>query len=166
MRNTAVFYDIENLLKGYGFSRQLLDWLSVKTIVGQIKARSGDGAIAMQRAYANWSDPRLKTLRRELDNLGVQQVQIFCGGYDSRKNAADIQLALDAAETAHTHPTLSNYVIVSGDGGFTALAVRLREHGKQVIGCSYQESASRTFREVCDGFIDLPNPPATMRQAA
>jgi hypothetical protein len=59
------------------------------------------------------------------------------------KNAADIQIAVDAMETLITHPDIGVYVLVSGDGDFTPLVRRLREFGKRVIGVGTENSASR-----------------------
>ena len=61
--NTAVFYDIENLIGGYSLTNvELLNHLSLKLIAEQIK-QSGIGEIAIHRAYADWSLPRLSQLR-------------------------------------------------------------------------------------------------------
>jgi len=57
--NTAVFYDIENLLRGYAFSQQMLANLSLGEILEAVRRTGKIEQIAVQRAYANWSDPRL-----------------------------------------------------------------------------------------------------------
>jgi uncharacterized LabA/DUF88 family protein len=156
--NTAIFYDLENLLKGYNFSQQLLTNLSLVEILESIRATNRLGKVALQRAYANWSDPRLASLRGEVNDLGIDPIQVFGFARDSRKNAADIQMAIDAIDLAHTRPGLEIFVIVSGDGGFSALARKLHEYGKTVIGCAYQSAANRTFRAVCDEFVWLADP--------
>lgn len=156
--NTAVFYDIENLLKGYNFSHQFAADLSLKEILGSITETGMTGRVAVQRAYANWSDPRLGILRSEINALGIDPIQVFGFSKDAKKNAADIQLAIDAIDLAHTRPAIETFVIVSGDGGFAALAKKLHEYGRSVIGCAYRNSTNQTFQSVCDAFVRIDPP--------
>jgi len=156
--NTAVFYDIENLLKGYSFTQETVANLSLTEIVASIKTAKSVGRIATQRAYANWSDPRLAIMRGEINELGIEPIQVFGFGREPKKNSADIQLAIDAVDLAHSRSSLQVFVIVSGDGGFAALAKKLHEYGKAVVGCSYRTSASRVFQAVCDEFLTIADP--------
>lgn len=155
---TAVFFDIENLLKGYSFSQQLITNLSLAEILRSVRDQHEVGGLAVQRAYANWSDGRLAVMRGEINELGIDPVQVFGFSRDNKKNAADIQLAIDAIDLAHVRPAIETYVIVSGDGGFAALAKKLHEYGKRVIGCAYRNAANRVFRSVCDGFVWIEDP--------
>lgn len=162
--NTAIFYDIENLLKGYSFSQQMIANLSLGEILEAIQQTGKIGQIAVQRAYANWSDPRLAIMRGEINELGVDPIQVFGFSREQKKNAADIQLAIDAVDLAHVRPALEVFVIVSGDGGFASLAKKLHEYGKTVIGCAYRSATSRTFRAVCDDFVWIADPEEEERQ--
>lgn len=162
--NTAIFYDIENLLKGYSFSSQMITNLSLKEILNSIYQTEKLGQIAVQRAYANWSDSRLAIMRGEINELGIDPIQVFGFSREQKKNAADIQLAIDAIDLAHVRPSLEVFVIVSGDGGFAALAKKLHEYGKTVIGCAYQNAANRTFQAVCDNFVWITDPDEEERQ--
>lgn len=156
--NTAIFYDIENLLKGYSFTPETAANLSLREILASIRSAPRVGEVAVQRAYANWSDPRLAILRGEINELGIDPIQVFGFGRDPKKNAADIQLAIEAVDLAHTRPALEVFIIVSGDGGFASLAKKLHEYGKTVIGCAYRSAASRILQAVCDHFILVPDP--------
>jgi uncharacterized LabA/DUF88 family protein len=162
--NTAIFYDIENLLKGYSFSQQMIANLSLKEILEAIRQTGKIGQIAVQRAYANWSDPRLAIMRGEINELGIDPIQVFGFSREPKKNAADIQLAIEAVDLAHVRPALEVFVIVSGDGGFASLAKKLHEYGKLVIGCAYRSAASTTFQAVCDEFVWITDPDAEERQ--
>jgi uncharacterized LabA/DUF88 family protein len=162
--NTAIFYDIENLLKGYSFSQQMVANLSLKEILEAVRQTEQIGHIAVQRAYANWSDPRLAIMRGEINELGIDPIQVFGFSRDQKKNAADIQLAIDAIDLAHVRPSLEVFVIVSGDGGFASLAKKLHEYGKIVIGCGYQSATNRTFQAVCDNFVWIADPDEEERQ--
>jgi uncharacterized LabA/DUF88 family protein len=156
--NTAIFYDIENLLKGYSFSYQMLANLSLKEVVGSIRQTNRLGQVAVQRAYANWSDSRLANMRFEINELGIDPIQVFGFSRDQKHNAADIQLAIDAIDLAHVRPAVEVFVIVSGDGGFASLAKKLHEYGKTVIGCAYKKATNRVFQAVCDDFVWINDP--------
>lgn len=155
---TAVFFDIENLLKGYSFSQQLITNLSLGEILESVKEGNNLEGLAIQKAYANWSDPRLAIMRGEINELGIDPVQVFGFSREQKKNAADIQLAIDVIDFAHTRPAIDTFVIVSGDGGFAALAKKLHEYGKTVIGCAYRNTTNNVFRAVCDKFVWINDP--------
>lgn len=71
----------------------------------------------------------------------------------SGKNASDILLAIDAMDLVHAK-TATRFIIVSSDGDFTHLAVRLRELGAKVIGVG-ETKAPRMFRASCSSFLEL-----------
>lgn len=153
--NTAVFYDVENLLHGHCFSPPLMPTLSFREILQGIHSLEQTYEILLQRAYAHWNEPRLGMLRGELTELEIEAIEIIGFSRDAKKNAADIQLAIDVMESVHLRPWINACVIVSGDGGFGALARKLRERGKWVVGCARPQSASRAFRAACDEFLEL-----------
>ncbi|MEH2074040.1 MAG: NYN domain-containing protein [Nostoc sp.] len=99
--NTAIFYDIENLTMGR--SNPNLNF-SLKQIQTNLENTSLVNKIAIQCAYADWSDSRLKLLKNEIQELGIEAIQIF--DYSYKRNAADMQLAIDVMELAQSRPTL------------------------------------------------------------
>lgn len=153
--NTAVFYDIENLTMGR--SNPNLNF-SLKQIQTNLENTNLVNKIAIQCAYTDWSDSRLRPLKNEIQELGIEAIQIF--DYSYKRNAADMQLAIDVMELAQSRPTLQVFVIVSGDGAFAALAKKLHEYGKTVIGCAYEGQINRVLKSVCDRFIPIPAPHA------
>ena len=154
--NTAILYDIENLIGGYG-NADMLSSLSLRDIYDEI-VKKEIGKIAIQRAYANWSDPRLNILRGDIVELGIEPIQVFGFGRGPQKNASDIQLAIDAIDIAFTRKAIEIYIIVSGDGGFSSLAKKLHEYGYAVIGCAYKRVTNKVFEAVCDDFIWIDEP--------
>ena len=154
--NTAILYDIENLIGGYG-KADMLSSLSLKDIYEEI-LKKDIGKIAIQKAYANWSDPRLNILRGDIIELGIEPIQMFGFGRGPQKNASDIQLAIDAIDIAFTRKAIKIFIIVSGDGGFSALAKKLHEYGYMVIGCAFRKTTNKVFEAVCDDFIWIEEP--------
>lgn len=153
--NTAIFYDIENLTMGR--NNPNLNF-SLKDIQTNLENTTLVNKIAIQCAYADWSDFRLRPLKNEIQELGIEAIQIF--DYSHKRNAADMQLVIDIMELAQSRPTLQVFVIVSGDGAFAALAKKLHEYGKTVIGCAYEVQINRILKSVCDCFIPIPAPQA------
>ncbi|MEH1940121.1 MAG: NYN domain-containing protein [Nostoc sp.] len=153
--NTAIFYDIENLTMGR--NNPNLNF-SLKQIQTNLENTTLVNKIAIQCAYADWSDSRLRLLKNEIQELGIEAIQVF--DYSYKRNAADMQLAIDIMEFAQSRPALQVFVIVSGDGAFAALAKKLHEYGKTVIGCAYEGQINRIFKSVCDRFIPIPAPQA------
>ena len=152
--NTAIFYDIENLVGLLGAktnSNLHLDEIYKKVL--ELESVSG---ISIQRAYADWASPAIRNLRSSVLEIGIEPIQIFTTNhYDKVKNAADVSLIIDAVDLIAKRPDIENFVIASGDGIFAFLSRKLHEHGKRVIGCSFNSITSSVFRNSCDFFIDL-----------
>lgn len=150
--DTAILYDIENLIGGYASPDTDISLTGIHTEVAGLGVTQ---RVAIQRAYANWSDPRLRILQGDVLQLGIEPVQMFGFGRGPNKNASDIQLAIDAIELALLKPWITTFVIVSGDGGFSFLAKKLHEHGRTVVGCADNRAVNRVFRAVCDHFVHI-----------
>ena len=153
--NTAIFYDIENLLKGHNLSTSSI---SLKSIFQEVERLEIVKRILVQKAYADWSNPGLSIMKREINELGIDPIQVFGFSYYKKKNAADIQLAVDSIDLAYARTSIDIFVIVSGDGGFSAVAKKLHEYGKYVVGCGYESSTNKVLESVCDYFITIDDP--------
>jgi uncharacterized LabA/DUF88 family protein len=149
--NTAIFYDFENLTMGRISPN--LNHFSLTKIKQRIESLEQVDKISVQCAYADWSHPKLKSMRYELQELGIETVQIFDYGY--KKNAADIQMTIDVIELAKNRSDLQVFVIVSGDGAFASLTKKLHEYGKTVVGCAYENQTNKILKFVCDEFIGI-----------
>jgi len=131
------------------------------------------GKPALRRVYGDWSSDRLRNWADKVLKLGLVAHQETAN--TKGKNASDIGLVIDAMDILHTG-TFDGFVLVSSDSDFTALANRIREDGKYVIGIG-EGKAPESLRNVCDRFIlienivDEPEPPkkgtaATAKPAA
>lgn len=154
MKNIAVLYDIENLVGGYNL--KYLSEISLRNIL--LELSKGDMSnIAIQKAYADWSNNKFNKIKWDIAELGIEPIQMYGFAKGNMKNAADIQLVIDAMEILHSKPFIDTFVIVSGDGGFSSLVKKISEHGKKVIGCAYKKSANAIFTKICDEFIFIDN---------
>jgi uncharacterized LabA/DUF88 family protein len=79
----------------------------------------------VRRASADWS--YFDEDRRMLTRSHVELIDIPQRMGASRKNAADIKMAVDALELAFERDYISTFVFGTGDSDFTPLVQRLRE---------------------------------------
>ncbi|MEV4481341.1 PIN domain-containing protein [Micromonospora coxensis] len=109
------------------------------------------GRVVVRRAYADWS--YFDEDRRMLTRSHVELIEIPQRMGASRKNAADIKMAVDAVELAFERGYISTFVICTGDSDFTPLVHKLRELNKRVIGVGVEKSTSALLPPACDEFL-------------
>ncbi|HHW80028.1 MAG TPA: NYN domain-containing protein [Acholeplasmataceae bacterium] len=69
----------------------------------------------------------------------------------SGKNAADMDMALDALSIKYDNKA-DTFFIVSSDSDFTPLAIKLKELGATVIGIGDENKVTKAFRSACSEF--------------
>jgi hypothetical protein len=75
----------------------------------------------------------------------------------SRKNAADIKMAIDAIELALDRDYIDTFVICTGDSDLSPLVQKLRELDREVIGVGVRASTSKLLPGACDEFMFYDN---------
>ncbi|KUG61785.1 MULTISPECIES: NYN domain-containing protein [Kocuria] len=132
-RDVAVLLDLENLFGGH---HQDVRSAPVREIVrgsGEFVRRNGlGGLVASARAYSDWSRPEMGAYRRTMLESGVEPVQVFSFG-QGIKNAADMEMVVDALRIASDCPWVGVFVLATGDAGFVPLVRRLHSLGKHVV---------------------------------
>ena len=143
----ALFLDFENLAIG---AREALRGheFDLKPIADALAER---GRVVSRRAYADWS--MFDEARRMLTRHHVELIEIPQRLGASRKNAADIKMAVDAIELAFERDYVTTFVIGTGDSDFTPLVHKLRELNKRVIGVGIKASTSALLPPACDEFL-------------
>jgi uncharacterized protein (TIGR00288 family) len=141
----ALFIDHENVAIG---ARDIGLRFDVQPLLDALAER---GRLVVRRAYADWN--LFREDRRGLVDGNIELTEIPQRSDSVRKNAADIQMAVDAMELAFTRDFVSTFVIVSGDSDFTPLVSKLRELNKRVIGVGLKGSTSGMLPPACDEFI-------------
>jgi uncharacterized protein (TIGR00288 family) len=143
----ALFIDYENLAIG---AREDLGGLvfDYKPIADALANR---GRVVVRRAYADWT--KFEEDRRMLTRNHVELIEIPQRMGATRKNAADIKMAVDAIELAFERQYLTTIVICTGDSDFTPLVNKLRELNKRVIGVGVKASTSALLPPACDEFL-------------
>jgi hypothetical protein len=143
----ALFLDYENLAIGArdGLGVSPFDFGPVADALAE------RGRVVARKAYADWSyfdDDRRLLARAQVELIEIPQ---RIGG--SRKNAADIKMAVDAIELAFERSFITTFAIGTGDSDFTPLVHKLRELDKRVIGIGVQSSTSALLPPACDEFL-------------
>jgi len=146
----AVYLDYENLAIG------AKDNLGRAFDFGPVAdALAERGRVITRKAYADWSyfdsDRRMLT-RHQVELIDIPQKM---GG--SRKNAADIKMAIDAIELALEREYITTFVICTGDSDLSPLVQKLRELDRQVIGVGVRQSTSKLLPPACDEFMFYDN---------
>ncbi|GAB1691009.1 NYN domain-containing protein [Krasilnikovia sp. M28-CT-15] len=143
----ALFLDYENLALG---ARDHLGGMTfeLRPIADALAER---GRVVVRRAYADWS--YFDEDRRMLTRSHVELIDIPQRMGASRKNAADIKMAVDALELAFERDYISTFVFGTGDSDFTPLVHKLRELNKRVIGVGVERTTSALLPPACDEFL-------------
>ena len=138
----AIFIDFENVyyfLKNHfhdppDLNDYILDL--VRSLREQLSAKGLDSLISY--AYADFE--RLATAPQgALYLMGVSTRNVL--GTD-HKNAADMQLCIDALEVMYTRPEIGTFVLVAGDRDYIPVLQHLRRQARQVLVAGFRESVS------------------------
>jgi uncharacterized protein (TIGR00288 family) len=141
----AVFIDFENIAISAEEEYGRCDLEAI------MKASAQWGRGSIRRAYCDWTG--FSQYQQDLIAHSVELTQLFRYSPANRKNAADIQMVVDALETSFTHPEIDVFVLVTGDSDFSAVARKLRSYGKTVVGIGLRRSTSEVLVKACDHFI-------------
>ena len=121
------------------------DNISSKYISAIMDEMTKHGIVTYRRAYGDWTSTQAKGWKNKLMENSITPMQQFSNTVG--KNATDSTLIIDAMDILY---------IVSSDGDFTRLAIRLRESGMSVVGMG-EEKTPRSFRTACSQFTVLEN---------
>lgn len=143
----ALFVDFENLAIG---ARDALGGreFDFEPIGNALAER---GRVVSRKAYADWS--MFADARQAMTRSHVELIEIPQRMGATRKNAADIKMAVDAIELAFERDYVTTFVICTGDSDFTPLVHKLRELNKRVIGVGVKASTSKLLPPACDEFL-------------
>ncbi len=129
------------------------DNISSKYIAAIMDEMTKHGIVTYRRAYGDWTSTHAKGWKTKLMENSITPMQQFSNTVG--KNATDSTLIIDAMDILYTG-NVDGFCIVSSDGDFTRLAIRLRESGMAVVGMG-EEKTPRSFRTACSQFTVLEN---------
>jgi len=158
-RKIALFMDFENI--AIGIEQTRMGRFEVDLVLKRLVEK---GKILFKRAYANWD--RYPKYRRALHENSIELFDIP-QNTQAGKNAADIQMVIDAMELCYSKDHIDLFVLASGDSDFSPLVSKLRENDKYVIGFGVKNSVSQLLVSNCDEFIyyeDVLDKPSRRRK--
>ncbi len=123
----------------------------------RIARRHGD--LVVTQAYGNFANTRgLGEADETLFILGARLIHCpaWRNGSGEWKSTADEMLMNDVRTLMHTSPSVTRFIICSGDGHYVPTICEIKKRGKEAIVMANQQGASRLVREVADKFIPLP----------
>ena len=126
---------------------------SIPAIMRELTGKYGE--VTYRRVYRNWhigSDKWDEMLVR------YSMQPIYQASNARGKNSSDIKMIIDAMDALYSG-TAECFCFVSSDSDFTALAVRLREGGKTVIGIGERSKVKddSALARACSKFIYVEN---------
>ncbi|WP_053364947.1 NYN domain-containing protein [Bacillus sp. FJAT-27245] len=148
MNNVAIFWDLDNthltIQEQFGTQEGYLI-----NLIDAVDNLFADDSIRIFRAYADFE--KIRKVQSEIQKKKVTPKHVFSSnsGTDSRKNASDIELCLDALEIAIKNIDITHFVIISADKDMIPLMHRLKYYGKNVY-LIYLEAAISEDKLVLD----------------
>ena len=138
----AVFIDFENVyyfLKNHFQDPPDLNDI-VLDIVRALRAHLSEKGLDCLISYAYADFERLATAPQgALYLMGVSTRNVLGTAH---KNAADMQLCIDALEVMYTRPEIGTFVLVAGDRDYIPVLQHLRRQARQVLVAGFRESVS------------------------
>lgn len=104
-------------------------------------------ASTVRRVYANWHKGE-KAWQEAARTYALREMQQLEAR--THKNATDIAIVIDAMELAAQG--VGTIVVVSSDGDYLPLAIRMREEGVRFIGVG-NSLTTNAYRKACSDFI-------------
>ena len=154
-RRIAVLYDVDNIARGLGSAE--LQQLDLDLVLQRLAEK---GRVVAKRAYGD--------MQRSSDQEAVVRaagLEIIDTPRDdgSGESAAEMKLALDAAELCFSREACEIFVLISGNAGFVPLVTKLREAKAEVLGLGIRGFVSADLEKGCDDYLyhdALMPPPA------
>lgn len=159
---SALFLDYENIHIGMETTFGAIPDIHI-LIDALTKHFSKYGTIIIGKAYGDWErfvGVPAALQREQIEPVYIGAKRSFGAQSGLRpgvaKNAADIQLALDAQELIFTRTNINTFILVSGDYDFVPLVIRLHNNSKRVCLSGIEARTSRDLRQlVGEDFVSI-----------
>jgi len=116
------------------------------------------GDIAILQAYGNFAQPTLALAAEKLFLLGARLIHCpaWRNGSGLMKSTADETMMKDMQRTLYQRPTITRFIICSGDGHYIPTVVELKQQGRSVVVMAVEQTTSRLLKTAADEFVALP----------
>jgi uncharacterized LabA/DUF88 family protein len=144
--NSALFIDFDNVM-GREFASSVANWMAWLED-GHFDEEKRKRRFVEKRVYWNAHND---SHRSAFESNGF--VALTCRSHvrHKKKSTADMNIALDAIESAHAHERIQEYIVLTTDTDFVPLIERLGEHKKNTVVMMEKDTASeRVYPEHAD----------------
>ena len=139
----AIFWDYENV-------RVIAEGINTPLAEALLMYSESIGHPYIKRVYGDWAKTN-KIIIQALYSLGFEPIQVSMG----KTNSVDVKIAVDCLDTAIVHPSLSHFIMITGDKDFIPVVNWLKSHQKKVTIISNPENVSEHLLMSADDFISL-----------
>jgi uncharacterized LabA/DUF88 family protein len=155
-KNVALFIDYENVYWSMKNNYSLIP--QAGRLIDLVKQQAQEeGQVVLSLAYADFDQPEFKGLQTELQRRSVEPRHVFSKSSPEgvRKNAADIELSLDALELIYTRDDIDTFVLVCGDRDLIQLIRKLHTRNKRVHVLGVARTTSNDLMMFADAFTQI-----------
>lgn len=156
---SVIFMDYENIYwsmkQQYGTTPDLDKLISSLREMGEQK--HDGGPVCLMQAYADFDHEEFHGLMSDLQRRSVEPRHVFSKNYEdgTRKNAADIEMSLDALEMMYTRPDIEVFILVCGDRDMIQVIRKLRARGKLVHVVAVEKTMSKDVMSFVNYFTTI-----------
>lgn len=156
---TVVFMDYENIYwsmkQQYGTTPDTEKLIHSLRELGEQKHEGGP--VCLMQAYADFDHEEFRGLLSELQRRSVEPRHVFSKNYEdgTRKNAADIEMSLDALELMYNRPDIDVFILVCGDRDMIQVIRKLRSQGKTVHVVAVEKTMSKDVMSFVNQFTTV-----------
>jgi uncharacterized LabA/DUF88 family protein len=157
--NTVIFMDYENIYwsmkQQYGTTPDTEKLINSLRELGEQK--HDGGPVCLMQAYADFDHEEFRGLLSELQRRSVEPRHVFSKNYEdgTRKNAADIEMSLDALELMYNRPDIEVFILVCGDRDMIQVIRKLRARGKHVHVVAVEKTMSKDVMSFVNYFTTI-----------
>ncbi|MGH2639401.1 MAG: NYN domain-containing protein [Rhabdochlamydiaceae bacterium] len=152
MAQVALMIDYENV--HWSMVREYHLEPEVSNLINSLKKEAGKyGQVTITIAYADFDNEDFHGLQSQFQRSNVETRHVFSKTYENgrRKNAADIEMSLDALELSRDRGELEAFILVCGDRDFIPVVKRLQQKGVQVHIIGLRVTTSRDLQNFVGG---------------
>lgn len=129
------------------------DNISYKLIKQIIEESSKYGQVMMKNVYGDWTIPNMQGWLSQLQEYALTPIQVLRN--IKGKNSTDSALIIDTMDILHDN-VIQGFCIASSDSDYSTLAMKIKAHGKIVIGIG-SENTHISFTNACTKFVRTEN---------
>jgi uncharacterized protein (TIGR00288 family) len=117
------------------------------------------GRVTIARAFADWY--RYPRVTNALYANAIEPMYVPTYHYDRNegrtgkaiKNAVDMHLCIDLMKTLYAFPTITTYVLITGDRDFIPLINAVRQQGKRTVVIGVAQATASHLAQAADEFL-------------